>query len=74
MKTIHDLTLYDIMAEDTNVWLKKRDSQGFDLYIDVDDLTRVDIIEEKISECAIDSLADFCRRFIHTYDNANKQS
>ena len=68
MKTLNDITLYDLMAEDLDIWVTRNNKFGFDLQIDDENRQIVD--EKGIHPCAADSFADFCRRYLHTYDNA----
>ena len=72
MKTMNDVTLYDLMAEDLDVWVSKSKTFGFAL--DIDDENGEPLVrEESIHPCAADSFADFCRRYLHAYDNAAKE-
>lgn len=64
---MNEITLYDLMAEDLDVWLVKSKGFGFDLEIDGesgDELVR----EKGIHPAAADSFADFCRRYLACYD------
>ena len=67
MKTISEITLYDLMAEDLDVWVKKSDGQGFDIEID-DENGEALIREHGVHRFASDSFADFCRRYLASYD------
>ena len=62
MKTLNEITLYDLMAEDLTISVKKDDSFGFDVEIDND---KFDVIieEKRIHPCAMESFASFCRYF-----------
>ena len=69
MKTMNDVTLYDLMAEDVDVWLTKSKDFGFDLQID--DEEGSPLIDEKgIHPYAIDSFAALCRSFLSGYERA----
>jgi hypothetical protein len=74
MKSLNDVTLYDLMAEDLDVWLGKNKEFGFVLQID--DENGEELVDEKqIHPNAAWSLADFCRRYLHSYDRiTNKES
>ena len=73
MKTMNDVTLYDLMAEDLDVWVSKNSKFGFD--IQIDDENSEPLIDEKgVHPCAADSFADFCRSYLASYDKAIKQS
>ena len=70
MKTINDITLYDLMAEDLDVWMKKKPNGfGFNLQMD-DENGEVLLDAEGVHPYAADSFADFCRRYLACYDNA----
>lgn len=61
------ITLYDLMAEDLVVWIQKNKKFGFDLQIEGDNpQERINI--DGIHSAAMESFSDFCRRFIHFYD------
>jgi hypothetical protein len=66
--TICGISLYDMMAEDFNVWLGKNSKFGYDLHIEGYDNDSPLIEDESIHPCAIDSFAEFCRRFVSQYD------
>jgi len=69
-RTIEDVTLYDLMAENFSVWVGKNKKFGFDLEIEGDDDT-LTIEGSGIHPCAMESFADLCRRFLHFYDKIN---
>lgn len=67
IKDTSNITLYDLMAEDLSVWIKRNKKFGFDLQIEGDDPTeRVEI--SGVHSAAMESFSDFCRRFLHFYD------
>ncbi len=67
MKTLNDVTLYDLMAEDLDVWVSK--NKTFGLNIEIDDENGEPLIrEDGVHPCAADSFADFCRRYLACYD------
>ena len=69
MKTLEEITLYDLMAQDLSVWASNNKTFGIDLLID--DENGQTLIEEKgIHPFAAESLADFCRRYLRFYDKA----
>ena len=65
-------TLDQIMADDIEVYLKKNPIFGYDLEISSKD-GEFEVKETQMHEYAIESLAEFCRRFLHDYDLANKE-
>lgn len=69
MKTLETITLYDLMAEDLDVWLGKNKEFGFLLHIDNDEGEVVN--EKEIHPYAADSFAAFCRRYLHSYDRVS---
>ena len=72
MKTIEEVTLYDLMAEDLDVWVTKHDGFGFHLEIDNEEGDTI-VKESSIHPFAADSLADFCRRYLACYDRVGAQ-
>ena len=73
MKTMNDVTLYDLMAEDLDVWITKNKTFGFDLQIDNENGETI-VDEEGVHPFAIESYADMCRRFLHFYDKIQATS
>ena len=72
MKTLNDITLYDLMADDMDVWIARNKKFGFNLQIeDREGQTTLD--EKGIHPYAIDSLVDFCRQFLTAYDKLNQR-
>ncbi|CAB4152188.1 hypothetical protein UFOVP685_27 [uncultured Caudovirales phage] len=71
MLKLTEITLYDLMAEDLDVWIKIDKKFGFNLQID-DENGDILIDEEHIHPCAADSFANFCRRYLACYDRANQ--
>lgn len=71
MKTMYDITLADLMAEDLEVWVTK--SKGFGLDLQIDDENGEPLIDEKgVHPYAAESFADFCRSYLAFYDKATK--
>jgi hypothetical protein len=66
-----NITLYDLMAEDLDVWICKNKTFGYDLQID--DKNGVTLVDENIHPVAAESFADLCRRYLAFYDNAVKR-
>lgn len=73
MKTTGDITLYDLMAEDLDVWVTKSKGFGFDLQIDNEEGQTI-VDEKGIHPFAMESYADMCRRFLHFYDAVKAKS
>ncbi len=72
MRTLNQVTLYDLMAEDLSVWIGENKKFGFDLHIEGDD--RETAVEaEGIHPCAMQSFADVCRRFLYSYDKLGEK-
>lgn len=64
------LTIDEIMADDFFPYVCKNKSWGFDLIIDNDN--NIEMKESPIHSSAIESMADFCRRFLKSYDQTIK--
>ena len=67
MKTINEITLYDLMAEDLDVHLTINKRIGFDLTIDDENGEEL-VNDQAIHPYAMESLAEFCRRYLVSYD------
>lgn len=67
-KSLVALNVFDLGSVDHNVWLKKNKKFGFDLQIENEE-DNVSFKEEGVHPYAIESLASFCRRFLHGYSN-----
>ena len=73
MRTTNDVTLYDLMADDIDVWVTKNKNFGFDLRIDNEQGQTI-VDEDGIHPYAMESYADMCRRFLNFYDQAEARS
>lgn len=68
MRTINEVTLYDLMSEDLDVWVCP-DNKGFGFRMEIDNEDGEEIVSESgIHPFAMDSFADFCRRYLASYD------
>jgi two-component SAPR family response regulator len=70
-KSTGGVTLYDLMAEDFNVWLEKDKKYGYNLHLESFDSKCMEVVEDNICDDAIDGFAHVCRRFLHLYDKIN---
>ena len=70
MSTISTVTLYDLMAEDLDIWVTKDKQFGFNL--EIDNENGDELIRDTIHPCAADSFADFCKRYLAAYENASQ--
>jgi hypothetical protein len=67
-----DINLYDLMGDDYYPYLSK-DVNG-DYTLTVEDFDNKIIAEDvQINPCAIDGFAEFCRRYLASYDRLNKK-
>ncbi len=73
MNNFNEITLYDLMAEDLDVWVSENKKFGFDLQIDNENGETI-VDEKGIHPFAMDSYADMCRRFLHFYDIVKAKS
>lgn len=67
MRTLSNITLYDLMAEDLDVYVSKSKDWGYTLEIDNEESDTI-ICEEGIDPAAMDSFADFCKRYLAFYE------
>lgn len=72
MQKKEQFTLYDLMGEDHDSWLKKNSKFGYDLTIENNEFEKV-FDEKGIHFAAIDSLVYFCRNIISCYDRINSK-
>lgn len=73
MKTLNDVTLSELMAEDLEVWVTKSKGFGFDLQIDNEEGETI-VNEKGVHPFAMESYADMCRRFLHFYGAVKAKS
>lgn len=66
MKTINELTLYDLAGQDFSVWLTKNKADGYDL--ELTDEYGEEFSEKGLHNCAAASLAEFCRDYLFFYN------
>lgn len=72
MKTVCDISLYDLMSEDFDIGLNKDKQFGFNLEL-VDERGEEVVRDDSIHPYAVEGLADFCKRFLRAYDRANDE-
>ena len=65
---IKDINIHQLMGIDHDVHIKRNSKFGFDLEI-INDEDKVTYEGEGIHPYAIESLASFCRYFLHGYSN-----
>ncbi len=72
MKSITDLSMYELMSEGYQVWLSKNKKFGFDLIINNEN---GDLVSNEIGlhRHAIAGFAEFCRDYLYCYERALKQ-
>jgi len=71
-KNIENISLYDLMAEDLTVWISRNKTFGYNLEIEGDDPSeRISL--QGLHAYAMESFSDFCRRFLHFYDQVKNQ-
>lgn len=69
MKTIKEVSLYDLMAEDLGVWIKIDEKFGFNLQID-DENGDILMDEKNIHPFSAESFANFCGSYLLAYEKA----
>ena len=72
MKSFETMTLGELMAEDLELWLTKDSKFGFNLTIE-DDKGELVLDEKGVHPYAIESFADFCRRYVAFYEKTQEQ-
>jgi len=65
-KTINEITLYDLAGCEHEVWISDNTLTGLSLEIENED---GEVFEEQgFNKCAAEGLADFCKRYLRTYE------
>jgi hypothetical protein len=72
-KSISNISLYELMAEDFSIHLGKNSKFGYNLYLEGYENDSPEIEETEIHPAAIDSFAHICRRFLEQYERINKR-
>jgi hypothetical protein len=72
MKSTSNITLYDMMAQDLDVWMTRSSQLGFKIEIDAQDGENL-VCEDRIHPYAADSFADFCRSYLRSYDRVSNK-
>lgn len=65
-KTIDEYTLGELMGQEHDMYLSKNKAFGYKLDIENEDGEL--ITESQLTEACIESMASFCRKFLHDYD------
>lgn len=72
LKSVHALSLGDLMGEDYGIWIQKNKEFGFDIEIENED-TQTVIREKGIHPYALEGFAQFCRNFLDCYSKFEEQ-
>ncbi len=67
IKTLCDVSVSDLMSIDHSVWIKRNSKFGFDIEIQNDEEMFESFQEKGAHPYAVESFAEFCRRFLHSY-------
>lgn len=67
LKSLERLSIYDVLGEEHNIFLKKNTRHGFDLLVQNVDSSD-EFGETGLHPYAIQSLAAFCRSFLRGYN------
>lgn len=71
MKTITEITLYDLMAEDLELWITPNKDFGINIEINNENGEPL-MCALGIHPYAAKSFAVFCRKYLSGYENATK--
>ena len=72
MKSIANVTLYELMSEDFDVWITKNKAFGLDISLDNEEGETI-ALDKGVHKCAIEGFAEFCRKYLYVYDKVSKQ-
>jgi hypothetical protein len=67
-KTLSTISIYDLMGQDYNVWIKKEPNFNYTLLVESDEFESDVFAEEDAHQFSLESLAQFCRSFLRQYD------
>ena len=70
-KGLEDVSLHDLMGDDHYVWVSRNKGYGYLMEIESQEQNEPFLREVGINECAMESLAMFCRRFLGFYDKVS---
>ncbi len=73
MKTINEVSLYDLMAEDLEIYVTKSKDFGFTVEV-TDEKGKTLLIDESIHPCAAESFAQLCRSYLSSYEKASLEA
>lgn len=65
---LKDINIYELMGLDHYVHIKRNNKFGFDLEI-INDEEKINYVNEQLHPIAVESLAQFCRGFLHSYSS-----
>lgn len=71
MKTISEITLYDLMAENIDVIMIPNNKFGFDFLLEDEHGNNL-VHEDGLHPYAADSFAAFCKNYLYEYEKAKK--
>ena len=63
---MHNVSLYELMAEEMEIKITKNPNLGFNLQITNSEDTLI-VDEHEVHPCAMASFADFCAQFLYHY-------
>lgn len=67
---LNGISLYDVMSEDLTLWVGKNKQFGFVMELENED---GDVMKEScIHPYAMESMANFCQRFLNFYEKLEK--
>lgn len=72
MSALTEITLYDLMAHDWDIWIGKG-KHGYTVTLKSDHHHGVELKEKCIHPFAIDSFADLCRQFLSDYQRIERK-
>lgn len=69
MKTTSSITLYDMMAEELDIYINQNDKFGFDMFA-LDENGETKFLEKGIHPDAADTFATFCEKYLTAYEKS----
>jgi len=71
MQSLEDISLSYLMSEDFSIWMCANNKFGYDIYVE-DEECNIVVDEKGVHPYAVESFANFCKRFLAIYEHSNK--
>lgn len=66
LKSLEEISIYDLMGSEYDIWITKNKNFGFDIEIDNDEYETI-LHEKELHPFAVESLVTFCKKVLLSY-------